>query len=216
MNCPLIRALIAVILCLSSIAVIPAQTDRASPTFEVSTIKPTDPAFGAILMSLKGGRFSARGFTLKDLVAFAYKVDGRQIAGGPKWFDSDRYDILGKPETEGPLSRDTARVLLRTLLEDRFRIKIHRETREMPVYVLTVGKNGVKMKPRKEGDGGDPTRMTFQGASAFGRNVSALVFAEELEAMVLDLPVLDRTEHPGEPLPEFTPEEKAELLDSLR
>jgi uncharacterized protein (TIGR03435 family) len=161
--------------------------------FEVATIKPTDPAFGGIVMRLGGGRFSATGFTLRDLIAFAYEVDVSQVAGGPGWSASERYDVLGKPEREGPLTRDIARVLLRALLTDRFQLKIHRETREMPVYVLMVGKNGSKMKPRIEGDGGEPTRLVFQGAKATGRNVSAKVLAEELQAMVFDRPVVDQT-----------------------
>jgi uncharacterized protein (TIGR03435 family) len=171
----------------------PAQTATATPEFEVATVKPTDPAFGGIMMSLKGGKFSAKGFTLKDLIAYAYQLDARQITGGPKWMDSDRFDVLGKPEKQGPLSRDAARVLLRALLTDRFQLRIHRETKEMPVYVLTVGRNGSRMKARTEGDGGESTRMTFQGAKATGRNVSARVLAEELGSMVFDRPVLDRT-----------------------
>jgi uncharacterized protein (TIGR03435 family) len=171
-----------------------AAAPTATPlAFEVATIKPTDPAFGGIVMRLGGGRFSATGFTLKDLVAFAYEVDNSQIVSGPNWFASDRFDILGKPEKEGPLNRDDARVMLRTLLAERFRLKIHRETREMPVYVLTVGKNGSKMKPRMAGDGGESTRLTFQGTKATGRRVSAKVLAEELQAMALDRPVLDKT-----------------------
>ena len=166
---------------------------QAPLVFEVATIKPTDPAFGGIVMRLAGGRFSATGFTLKDLIAFAYEVDISQIAGGPNWSGSERYDVLAKPEKEGPLSRDTARVMLRALLTDRFQLKIRRETREMPVYVLTLGKNGSKMKPRSEGDGGEATRLVFQGAKATGRNVSTKVLAEELQAMVFDRPVVDQT-----------------------
>jgi uncharacterized protein (TIGR03435 family) len=83
--------------------------------------------------------------------------------------------------------------MLRALLIDRFQLKIHLETREMPVYVLTVEKTGAKMKPRAEGDGGETTRLTFQGARATGRNVSTTVLAEELQAMVLDRPALDKT-----------------------
>ncbi len=171
----------------------PAQTNPANAEFAVATIKPTDPAFGGILIRLSGGKFSATGFTLKDLIAFAYQVDISQIAGGPKWFASDRYDILGKPEKEGPLNRDAARIMLRALLITRFQLRTHQETREMPVYVLTLGKSGSKMKQRMEGDGGETTRLTFQGAKATGRNVSAKVLAEELGAMVLGRPVLDRT-----------------------
>jgi uncharacterized protein (TIGR03435 family) len=166
---------------------------QAPLVFEVATIKPTDPAFGGIVMRLAGGRFSATGFTLRDLIAFAYQVDISQIAGGPNWAASERYDVLGKPEKEGPLTRDVARVMLRALLTDRFQLKIHRETREMPVYVMTLGKNGAKMKPRTEGDGGESTRLVFQGAKATGRNVSAKVLAEELQAMVFDRPVVDQT-----------------------
>jgi uncharacterized protein (TIGR03435 family) len=166
---------------------------QAPVVFEVATVKPTDPAFGGIVMRLAGGRFSATGFTLKDLIAFAYEVDIGQIAGGPGWAASERYDVLGKPEKEGPLTRDAARVMLRALLADRFQLKFHHETREMQVYVLTLGKNGSKMKPRIEGDGGESTRLVFQGATATGRNVSVRVIAEELQAMVFDRPVLDQT-----------------------
>jgi uncharacterized protein (TIGR03435 family) len=166
---------------------------QAPVVFEVATIKPTDPAFGGIVMRLGGGRFSVTGFTLRDLIAFAYAVDVSQIAAGPNWAASERYDIFGKPEKEGPLTRDVARVMLRALLTDRFQLKFHRETKEMPVYVLTVGKNGSKMKPRIDGDGGESTRLVFQGAKATGRNVSAKVLAEELQAMLFDRPVVDQT-----------------------
>jgi uncharacterized protein (TIGR03435 family) len=159
----------------------------------VATIKPTDPSFGGILIRLTGGKFNATGFTLKDLIAFAYAVDNSQIGGGPEWLASDRYDILGKPEKAGPLSRDGARTLLRPLLADRFHLKIHFETKPMSVFVLTIDKNGEKLKARAPGDGGETTRLTFHGASATGRNVPVTVLAEELQDMVLRRPVVDKT-----------------------
>jgi uncharacterized protein (TIGR03435 family) len=163
------------------------------PSFEVATIKPTDPSFGGILIRLTGGKFSATGFTLKDLIAFAYAVDNSQIGGGPEWLASDRYDVLGKPEKAGPLSREAARIMLRPLLADRFQLKFHLEAKPMSVFVLTIGKNGSKLKPRAAGDSGETTRLTFHGASATGRNVPVTVLAEELQDMVLDRPVLDKT-----------------------
>jgi uncharacterized protein (TIGR03435 family) len=190
---PVARLTLAIAVCMLVVERSPAQSPPPGPVFEVATIKPTDPSFGGILMSLAGGRFSATGFTLKDLIAFAYAVDDVQISGGPNWFATDRYDVMGKPETKGRLSRDVARVMLRALLSDRFQLKVHFETKEMPVYVLTVEKNGSKMKPRTNGDGGETTRLTFHGAEATGRNVSAGTLAEELQAMVLDRPVLDKT-----------------------
>jgi uncharacterized protein (TIGR03435 family) len=191
--CSITRVTCAALICVLGADSGLAQPAPSTPGFEVATIKPTDPSFGGIVMRLGGGRFSATGFTLKDLIAFAYAVDSSQIAGGPNWLASDRYDVLGKPEKEGPLHRDDARVMLRVLLTDRFQLKTHFETKEMPVYVLAVGKNGIKMKQRIDGDGGEPTQLTFRGARATGRNVSARTLAEELQAMVADRPVLDQT-----------------------
>jgi uncharacterized protein (TIGR03435 family) len=160
----------------------------------VATIKPTNPSYGGgTLIRLTGGKFSATAFTLKDLITFAYAVDRSQIAGGPDWLASDRYDVLGKPEKAGPLNREAARTMLRPLLEDRFRLKIHLESKPMSVFVLTIDKHGSKLRPRAPGDGGETTRLTFRGATATGRNVPVTVIAEELQDMVLGRPVLDKT-----------------------
>jgi uncharacterized protein (TIGR03435 family) len=185
-----VAVIVALLMGMVAVAQIPAEQ---KPQFEVATIKPTDPSFGGILMRLTGGKFSATGFTLKDLIAFAYAVDNSQIGGGPEWLASDRYDVLGKPEKAGPLSRDAARIMLRPLLADRFHLKIHLDTKPMSVFVLTIEKNGPKLRPRTAGDGGETTHLTFHGASATGRNVPVKVLAEELQDMVLSRPVLDKT-----------------------
>jgi uncharacterized protein (TIGR03435 family) len=122
---PAARLTIAFVTCILRAQSLPPNL----PSFEVATIKPTDPSFGGILMRLTGGKFFATGFTLKDLIAFAYAVDNSEIDGGPKWLASDRYDIPGKPEEAGPLSRDAARTMLRPLLADRFHLKIHKPNR---------------------------------------------------------------------------------------
>jgi uncharacterized protein (TIGR03435 family) len=70
-----------------------AQTRAAPMAFEVATIKPTDPAFGGILIQYPAGTLSLRGFTLKDLIGFAYDLDNRQILGIPKLLESERYDV---------------------------------------------------------------------------------------------------------------------------
>lgn len=142
------------------------------------------------------GRFSAQGFTLKDLIAYAYDVDSRQIIGGPNWSQSERYDIVGKQGKAGPLSPDLGKLMLRTLLSDRFQLKIHRDIREMPVYVMTVAAGGLKMKPRTEGDGGAPGGMPIEGARIPGRNTTIQFLAYGLQQL-LDRPVLDSTGVPG-------------------
>jgi uncharacterized protein (TIGR03435 family) len=87
--------------------------------------------------------------TLKDLVVFAYRVHDFQITGGPGWIDSDRYNIDAK--AEGPPASSQEYVALQyrrlqTLLRDRFNLRIHRETKELPVYELTVAKGGPKLQ----------------------------------------------------------------------
>jgi uncharacterized protein (TIGR03435 family) len=72
------------------------------------------------------------------------------ISGGPAWIDSARYDVNAKPA--GPQTEEMMNgPMMQALLEDRFKLKVHRETREIPVYALTVAKGGVKLKPFKEG-----------------------------------------------------------------
>jgi uncharacterized protein (TIGR03435 family) len=72
------------------------------------------------------------------------------ISGGPAWINSDRYDVNAKPD--GPQSEEMMNGrMMQALLEDRFKLQIHRETREVPIYALTAAKGGIKLKPFQEG-----------------------------------------------------------------
>jgi uncharacterized protein (TIGR03435 family) len=73
-----------------------------------------------------------------------------QVAGGPAWMDSARYDIVAKPAGSPPRS-EMYGPMMQSLLEDRFQLKVHRENREGPVYLLTVAKNGAKLRATPEG-----------------------------------------------------------------
>ena len=79
----------------------------------------------------------------------AYTVQPFQIVGGPAWIDSERYAIEAK--ADGNASRAQMFLMLQSLLEDRFQLKIHRETRELPVYALVPARGGLKLPPPKEG-----------------------------------------------------------------
>ncbi len=74
-----------------------------------------------------------------------YKAPDYTISGGPAWMNSDRYDIEAK--VEGKLKGDDLLLVLKTLLEDRFQLKVHRETKEGPVYLLTAAMGGPKLSP---------------------------------------------------------------------
>ena len=88
---------------------------------------------------------------VKPLIAWAYNVWDYQISGGPGvGFDSDPYDIEGK--AEGKPSQEQLKLMLQTLLGERFKLALHRGTKELPIYKLTVAKGGFKLRPIKQGD----------------------------------------------------------------
>jgi bla regulator protein blaR1 len=155
---------------------IPTLFGQSTPrplTFEVASIKPSDPdARGRMLSLQPGGGLRVTGWTLKGLITFAYDVRDFQVSGGPGWIDSTRYDIQAKAERSGDseassdprsmtesqlkTNADQTRQRLQRLLAERFQLAIHRETREAPVYALLIGKNGPKLKEAKQADAPNP------------------------------------------------------------
>jgi uncharacterized protein (TIGR03435 family) len=165
----------------------------AAHKFEVATIKLTDPNFGGILIQMPGGTLSLRGFTLVDLIAFAYDVDNRQVFNVPKALESERYDVVGKAEIPLTIASTETKPMVQALLAERFQLKTHRETKEIPIYVMTVAKGGHKMKVRTAGDDGPQTSLLFRGANVPGRNATMAMLAGGLQKLVLDRPVIDKT-----------------------
>jgi uncharacterized protein (TIGR03435 family) len=128
-------------------AVILFSQEPKPPAFEVASVKPS--ASGAGPGGKKGGPgaadpelFSTRNRTLNALLLMAYGVQDYQLSGGPSWAASDRFDIQAKPAEAA--SRDQMMLMLRTLLSERFELRLHHETKELPAYVLTIARNGPK------------------------------------------------------------------------
>ena len=132
------------------------QAAATSPAFEVASIKPAAPQpEGMFRIGLGGdaGRITYTGVPLKVVLTRAYGVKQHQISG-PSWLDSERFDITAKiPEG---VSRDQVPVMLQNLLAERFKMVIRRETKEQPVYAMTVGKNGHKLTKASEDDSAGP------------------------------------------------------------
>ncbi|MGA3241567.1 MAG: TIGR03435 family protein [Bryobacteraceae bacterium] len=127
----------------------PASAASAAPKFEVASIKPhpAGDSFGGTGVS--PGTMNVRNLPVRRLIRNAYKVSDFQITGAPDWVNSQGFDIVAK--ADGELRGDRVLLMLRTLLEDRFQLRVHRETKEGPVYELTVAKAGLKMEHSKEG-----------------------------------------------------------------
>ena len=129
----------------------PAAQSPAGQAFEVASVKPSNADAAPRLMRPVGGRFIASSVALRDLVSQAYGFFfDFQIDGGPDWQTSRRFDIEAKAEDPG-VGMDGMRPMLKTLLADRFQLKVHTETREMPIYALVVarddGRLGAKITP---------------------------------------------------------------------
>ncbi len=156
-----------------------AQQSAAAPplSFEVASIKPSQGQPGMVMIGrTAGGMYRAQGATLQLLIQQAFDIRDYQITGLPGWASSDRYDIVAKAENPNATSEQT-RQMLQSLLVERFNLKFHRETKELPTYSLVVGKNGPKIKKSeyqpgdnpppnaaKPGDAGDPAAAKLSGA----------------------------------------------------
>lgn len=188
-----------------SAAVVFAQTG-----FEVVSIKPSDPLSNNMHIGVApGGGFEARGVTLRTLIQQAYDVRDFQISGGPGWIGTDKYDIVTKDEAKGPSEADLVKMTdaqrnefrdrllgkVQLLLADRFQLKVHRETKEMPVYVLTVAKSGSRLQAATDEGGGSnlSSRRADDGKSQLtGKNLPVANLARFLSGQV-GRTVIDKT-----------------------
>ncbi len=164
------RATAACALCAAALAAAGqvAAQPAVTPKFEVASIKPSTTCADSAAKNGRGGapgifdpgRLDLRCRTAMDLIRMAYvqypdgkrKPPGRPtpVSGGPAWLDSVRYDIDAKAES--PQTPDMMRgPMTQALLEDRFQLKIHRETREVAVYALTVAKTGPRLQAAQAG-----------------------------------------------------------------
>ena len=117
----------------------------ARPEFEVASIKPSPPDEfdkGGAGTHIDGSQVSFKFVSLATYISYAYRVKSYEISG-PDWMASERFDITAKLPAGGT-AKDVIG-MLRTLLEERFQLKTHRESKELPVYALVVGKGGPKI-----------------------------------------------------------------------
>jgi bla regulator protein blaR1 len=122
-----------------------AQSAPARAEFEVASLKSnTSGVPGYSIRPLPGG-LTARNINLKRLIAVAYSVTDYQIFGSLSWLESARFDLEAK--SPGPAQLPQLRPMVQSMLDDRFKLKIHRDTRELPIYSLTLARSGVKGGP---------------------------------------------------------------------
>lgn len=132
----------AVLLALGS-----GTTGAQLPSFEVASVKRNisgDPRSGT--RTLPGGRIAITNRTLRDIIRQAYGANDIEVVGGPDWLDADRWDIAataGSDHADAPLDQ-----MIRSLLEDRYKLRAHVEQRERPVYALVFARTDQRLGPK--------------------------------------------------------------------
>jgi uncharacterized protein (TIGR03435 family) len=122
----------------------------AALKFDVASVRPTANADGRALLQATPGRLIMTNLALRRLILIAYGVQDYQLVGVPAWIDSAHYDIQAKADGN-PSVQQMEGPMLQVLLEERFKLALHRETQQLPVFELSVGKSGAKLQPSKEG-----------------------------------------------------------------
>jgi uncharacterized protein (TIGR03435 family) len=196
-----------------------SQTSTAPPEFEVASVKPSvesaNPAANVSRgLHIDGAMVSVNGMTLKWYIHYAYTAK-ESLVSGPDWLSSERVDVVAK--LPAGATRDQIPAMMQALLADRFKLTLHRESKEFPVYALIVGKGGAKMKESPldpdtdEGPGkanidvnvtggdrgatislGKGASVAFEARRLVAKKVTMAYLADSL-ARFVDRPVVDMT-----------------------
>lgn len=192
------------------------DVSRNSPAYDAASIRPVKPGGSTLgtpgIINTPDG-LTGRQITVRYLIHMAYNVQARQVTGEPQWCDSEQYDIDAKmdPAFAEELqkigekkSASQRQIMLQNLLKQRFNLAFHMDSRELPVYLLEVAKNGPKLRQAMPGYVGpgdmsdaegkratDAVFISFGGAVA-GQAASLSTLANALSRQ-LDRPVLDKT-----------------------
>jgi uncharacterized protein (TIGR03435 family) len=165
---------------------------QTPPAFETASVKPNvahevnGEGRPRASVNATPGYLSVQNSTLSQLIQWAYNVQAFQVSG-PSWIDSERYDVSAK--AAGPASKEQLRLMLQTLLKERFQLALRRETKELPGYALVVAKGGPKL--RESTTEGEPATKQNRAIMTAER-VTMPWFAETL-TNPLRSPVIDKT-----------------------
>ncbi len=167
---------------------------NADPAFEVSTIKPANPEDPGKDFGFEGRIFYARNYNVEDLIALGYGLHAKQVLDEPRWFATALFDIDGIPDVAGRPSQQQKFTMIQKLLADRFQLAFHYEKRELPIYVITVAKDGPKLA-HSATDPDEPGWFRWQHRLGDLRvtNMTIAEFAVWFQKTVTDKPLVDRS-----------------------
>ncbi len=167
----------------------------AHPSFEVATVKRSDPDDKSHRFNIEGRRILVENQTVRSIMEVAFGVHPKQIVNLPAWADTRRFDVQGVPDQEGEPDVAQFREMLRKLLAERFGLQLHTEQREMDRYAMRIAKGGPKLERTKSAPDALPSingTGTKTTTSLKITNVSMEDLAQELQD-VRDRPIVDET-----------------------
>jgi uncharacterized protein (TIGR03435 family) len=161
---PVATAIVAAALFVAAVAPLRAVRQVQAPSagaqqpplsFEIASVKPNKSGEEEryIRIDPRGDGLRVVNMQLRQLITFAYQIQSFQLEGGPDWIASDRFDILAKSEREVPATgaffggQEPLRMMLRTLLADRFKMVMHKETKELPIFELVLARQDGRLGP---------------------------------------------------------------------
>jgi uncharacterized protein (TIGR03435 family) len=165
------RLLLLPTICLLALATPATLAMQPSVAFDVASVKASPPPRPNPLglptapsMEFVPGGFAASQATLRDLIRRAYDLPDVRVSGGPDWIAVDRFEIAAKAELGGPDDVAAGRAMLRSLLADRFGLRAHTETRQLPVFYLVGARDDGRLGPRlrRSAAEGGPERPIFR------------------------------------------------------
>jgi len=236
MKHPSLRMPLAALIFAFSLAVCVFPAPPIQSEFDAASIKSWKPASGGGgnrsgggLPAPDGGHLQYSpgrvatpwtGVTVKRIIQEAYGFSNYRVSGGPAWIDTDKFKLEAR-STDPSADEGQLRLMLRTLLSKRFHLEFRRETRQIPVYALTVAKGGAKIREWKESGNPDATRAALQAEFAKGADDASITnmatFVDRMNSdrtnihrrmIGVDRPVVDKTGLSGiylialQPIPE--------------
>jgi uncharacterized protein (TIGR03435 family) len=165
----------------------PAPKFEVASSFDVAAVRPGEPGVNGTYVLCESGRFTVYHDTLKALIQSAWRLRDVQVLGGPGWIESDEFYIAAKGDSTA--SADQCRAMVQALLADRFKLALHREMRQLPVYALVVDPKGPKFH---ESEASTRPDMTGGPGEMKAQRISTGILAQSLSRL-LDRPVLDQT-----------------------
>jgi len=165
-------AAVAVGLALATQGALWAQAPSAPPptalsgSFDVASVKVNNAGGPSSVRAAPNGTLTVTNNTLRNIVRNAYGITNTQIVGGPDWFDTDHFDVNAK--AAAPFTQQQGMAMLRALLADRFKLAVHTEMRELPIYALMLARSDGRLGPQMKRSDVDCAAL-FAAVQAGGR-----------------------------------------------